>query len=358
MMNIRQATVHYERWKFRQIRLIPADLELKHQEMASSPFQFLRATFYRWLELWDEVCAEEAVAPQVLAVGDLHVENFGTWRDSEGRLIWGVNDFDEAFPMPYTLDLVRLAASAHLAIEEEHLSLKPRRASDAILEGYREGLQAGGRPFVLGERHRWLRLVALNRLRDPVRYWKKMESLPNFKGEIPEGIRKKLESLLPEPRLAYLCKRRTSGLGSLGHLRVVALAEWRGGWIAREAKALAPSACVWAAGKDGGALKYQEIISRAVRVPDQFLCLEENVMYRRLAPDCSRILLAALPEDRDEERLLHAMGFETANVHLGNRQAIPAVMRDLDKRREGWLHLAAKRMVKAVTRDWKAWVKR
>ena len=31
-----------------------------------------------------------------LSVGDLHVENFGTWRDSEGRLIWGINDFDEA----------------------------------------------------------------------------------------------------------------------------------------------------------------------------------------------------------------------------------------------------------------------
>jgi len=36
----------------------------------------------------------------VLAVGDLHVENFGTWRDAEGRLIWGVNDFDEAWRLP------------------------------------------------------------------------------------------------------------------------------------------------------------------------------------------------------------------------------------------------------------------
>ena len=36
--------------------------------------------------------------PAVLAVGDLHTENFGTWRDAEGRLIWGINDFDEAFP--------------------------------------------------------------------------------------------------------------------------------------------------------------------------------------------------------------------------------------------------------------------
>ena len=59
-------------------------------------------------------------APQVLGVGDLHVENFGTWRDAESRLVWGINDFDEACCLPYTHDLVRLAASARFAIEERH----------------------------------------------------------------------------------------------------------------------------------------------------------------------------------------------------------------------------------------------
>lgn len=39
----------------------------------------------------------------MLAIGDLHVENYGTWRDAEGRWVWGVNDFDEAFPMAYTI---------------------------------------------------------------------------------------------------------------------------------------------------------------------------------------------------------------------------------------------------------------
>ena len=55
--------------------------------MADSPFAFLRATFYRWVQLWPKVCPELANAALVLGVGDLHVENFGTWRDSEGRLI-------------------------------------------------------------------------------------------------------------------------------------------------------------------------------------------------------------------------------------------------------------------------------
>ena len=214
-MNIRKATESYEKWKSTRTQLIKPDLEFKHQEMAVSAFAFFRATFYRWVQLWPEVCPSEAKAPNLLAVGDLHVENFGTWRDLEGRLIWGVNDFDEVYPMAYTIDLVRLAVSAHLAVEEEHLRLSARDACDAILEGYRQGLAARGKAFVLAEENRWLRLIALNRLRDPVRFWKRAENLEDFRGNIPAAIKEKLEFDLPEKGLPYLKKRRVAGLGSL-----------------------------------------------------------------------------------------------------------------------------------------------
>ena len=72
-MDIEQATEQYEAWLAGRTTLIPADLELKHQRMAESPFPFLRATFYRWVQLWPEVCPELASAPAVLSVGDLHV---------------------------------------------------------------------------------------------------------------------------------------------------------------------------------------------------------------------------------------------------------------------------------------------
>src|SRR5690348_6103643 len=116
--------------------------------MRDGPFPFLRATSYRWMQLWPEVYGEAGKAPEVLAVGDLHVENFGTWRDSEGRLIWGVNDFDEAFPLPYTQDLVRLTTSAEIAQEATALRVTSKDAAGAILEGYCKGLETGGRPFV------------------------------------------------------------------------------------------------------------------------------------------------------------------------------------------------------------------
>ena len=147
-----------------RLTLIAADLELKHQHMAEGVFPFLRATFYRWIQAWPASCPDLAAAPTVLAVGDLHSENFGTWRDAEGRLIWGLNDFDEVYPMPYTIDLVRLATSVCLAIEEDHLTLLPDDACKAILKGYQETLSEGGRPFVLAEKYPVLRAWATARL--------------------------------------------------------------------------------------------------------------------------------------------------------------------------------------------------
>ena len=71
---------------------------------------------------------------QVLAVGDIHIENYGTWRDVDGRLAWGVNDFDEAAEMPYVLDLVRLAASALLGSGRRRIT--DEEICAAILNGY------------------------------------------------------------------------------------------------------------------------------------------------------------------------------------------------------------------------------
>src|SRR5580692_3020737 len=146
-MNIIRATHRFEQWLGRHTPLVKPDLRLKHQRMAEAVFPFLRATFYRWMQIWPEVCPDLAKAPRVLAVGDLRVENFGTWRDIEGRLVWGINDFDEAAVLPYTIDLVRLATSAILAIEDGHLALKPKDACASILEGYKESL-AGARPHL------------------------------------------------------------------------------------------------------------------------------------------------------------------------------------------------------------------
>jgi hypothetical protein len=349
-MQIGKATKQYEAWLARHLKIVEQDLELKHQQMRTAPFSFLRATFYRWAQTWKEVCGDAASAPEVLAVGDLHVENFGTWRDVEGRLIWGINDFDEAWTLPYTNDLIRLATSALLA----RMNCDVKDAIPAIVTGYANCLGAGGRPFALAEHHAGLRTMAVARLHDPERYWQKLHELPELREEIPAGATKAIARLMPELGLQWRVAHRVAGLGSLGRQRYVALAEWRGGSIAREAKALAPSACLWAEGQGSGEIRYQEMLDAAVRCPDPFVRLQRRWIVRRLAPDCSRIELAALPKDGDEVRLLVAMGWETANVHLGSVE--PRVLiNDLKKRPRGWLLAAARKMEKAVMADFQAY---
>src|SRR5579859_5053948 len=150
-MNILAATKSYEQWMRRYTSVVESELRNKHQQMREDPFLFFRSTFYRWAQLWPKFCPELLNAPKVLAVGDLHIGSFGTWRDSEGRMCWGVDDFDDAYPLPYTNDLVRLAASAKLVIESGVLDLKFKQACNAILDGYQESLQSAGCPIVLAE---------------------------------------------------------------------------------------------------------------------------------------------------------------------------------------------------------------
>jgi uncharacterized protein (DUF2252 family) len=356
-MNIVKATERFEEWLGRHTRLVKADLRLKHERMAEAVFPFLRATFYRWMQIWPEVCSELAEAPQVLTVGDLHVENFGTWRDIEGRLVWGINDFDEAAVLPYTIDLVRLATSAMLAIADGHLALKPKEACASILEGYKKSLAGHSGPFVLEEENSWLREIATGVLRDPVHFWRKIDSLPR-EGDVSVSAREALEHLMPERGLRYRTVRRVAGLGSLGHVRVVAIALCHGAKIAREAKALVPSSVYWAKGDEGPSeILYQAIISRAVRDPDPFVQLRGRWIVRRLSPHCSRIELSVLPSDRDERRLLSAMGCETGNIHLGTIDAQKYIRRHLSRLKPNWLFAAAKEMEKAVTSDWHDWKK-
>ena len=346
-MNVIKATTRYEAWLERHLRLIDDDLRLKHEQMRSAPFPFLRATYYRWAQTWGAVCGKAARAPRVLAVGDLHVENFGTWRDIEGRLVWGINDFDEAWPLPYTNDLIRLAASALMA----EMGCDHKAGIAAILKGYSEAIDAGGRPFVLAEHHPALRQMATARLHDAEAYWTKLHGLAESMQEPPAGVRKAIDRMMPERGMKWKASHRIAGLGSLGRERWVCLADYEGGSVAREAKTLAPSACLWAErGKGSAAIHYQEILNRSVRSRDPFVRLQKRWIVRRLAPDCSRIELSALPKERDEMRLLHAMGWETANVHLGTQKA-RVLKADLKKRPAGWLFRAAHQMKQAVMAD-------
>src|SRR2546422_8356352 len=171
-MHIRRAVHDYERWLATMLRLLPADIKRKHALMREDKFSFFRGTFFRWAQQWQSWRPEVGTAPRVVSVGDLHVANFGTWRDGEGRLVWGVNDLDEAWQLPYTNDLVRLTTSAAIAGEQQALSLEDADVADAILDGYQAGLDFGGRPFVLAEHNSALQAMAIARFKDAKAFWR------------------------------------------------------------------------------------------------------------------------------------------------------------------------------------------
>ena len=355
MLNIIQSTAAYERWLGGIVEPVAEDTRLKHEVMRKDAFTFFRATFYCWARLWQRLPEPIAAAPSVLGIGDCHVENFGTWRDREGRLIWGVNDFDEAALLPYTNDLLRLAVSALLARERGRLRTTPHNILAALSLGYAAGLEHGGSPFVIEERNSWLRQLAQRNLRAPDQYWAKLNALEPWPDPVPTTAAKFLHDV---PRRAELIKviHRVSGAGSLGRPRLAALFTWRGGYLAREVKALVPSAWVWA--RLGATATPKSVLPRvwrrAVRCHDPFLKVGHHWIARRLAPDCSRIDLSQLPSRKQETALLRAMGWEIANVHCGSPN-VGVVRQHLTELPDHWLADASDLMTSAIRDQFRIW---
>jgi uncharacterized protein (DUF2252 family) len=356
--DIESVTASYEAWMRSCTTVVESDLRSKHEQMKEAAFGFLRGTYYRWAQLWPSVCADLCGAPKVLAVGDLHVNSFGTWRDAEGRLCWGVDDFDESYPLAYTNDLVRLAASLKIVLDAEGLSIKLKDGCNAILDGYSKSLGSGGYPIVLAEREQKLGKLGVDSFKPPSNFWEKLNRLPAVRRPIARDLKRALEKTLPEAGIDYKVVRRQAGLGSLGQERFVAIARWHGGCIAREAKLTVPSASAWLNNQAGQKQSYYEkAISSAVRSPDPFQVIDGSWLIRRLSPDSNPIDIQTLPKHSDEEMLLTAMGSEAANIHLGTKTQTKHILKDLKRRKRGWLQDAAVHMAKVLEKDWKRYRK-
>jgi Uncharacterized protein conserved in bacteria (DUF2252) len=371
-VNIVESTLFYESWLADQTDLQNKRLEKKHSMMASGPLPFLRATFYRWIQRWRKECAglhgrdEDAL----VAVGDLHVENFGIWRDSRNRLVWGINDFDEACQLPFTFDLVRLATSIILAAEAVKIEAPRDKVTELLIAGYEDGLKAAGAPILLesGDCHELLALVSTVNV-PPESFWTKKlndDDNPEMTAkQLPRGLEDVFRPAFPRGSTpAYRRERKPGGLGSLGRRRYMAvLKQGDDQYIAREAKALVPSALSWLEMRPAAMSLSATILQRAVRSPDPWLQVHDRWLVRQLAPDAFKI---ELPDSKEDSRLifapnlLRAMGFETANVHLGSRGpndlqiAMDRLRQDLGG---DWLATATGRMEKVTRKDHLAWMK-
>jgi uncharacterized protein (DUF2252 family) len=100
------------------IKQDPAAFRRKFRKMAASPFAFYRGSACLFYADMTGRYADDAYldgpTSRVWIHGDLHAENFGTYMNASGVLVFNVNDFDEAYVGPYVWDLKRFAASVAL----------------------------------------------------------------------------------------------------------------------------------------------------------------------------------------------------------------------------------------------------
>ncbi|MER9920553.1 MULTISPECIES: hypothetical protein [unclassified Mesorhizobium] len=238
-----------------------------------------------------------------------------------------------AAEIPYASDVLRLAVSVRLA----DFRIQDHEAATAIFEGYRAGLLDPG-PTLLDEREMWMRDYVMVSDQERKSFWEEIDRRPD--AEPSEDAGSALLAGFPVGSSIERYARITKGGGSLGRPRFVAVARWRGGRIAREAKALLPSGWDLAVGNAGRANRFDDIVNAPTRAPDPFLHTAHGFIVRRIAPDTRKIERGSDFARRLDTKLLRAMGSEIGSIHASTPRLVEAILDDLERRDADWLQAA------------------
>jgi uncharacterized protein (DUF2252 family) len=227
----------------------PERLALKYRKMRSSAFAFFRGSchlYYTRLPK-DEVSKS---APLTWACGDLHLENFGSYKADDRLVYFDINDFDESALAPATWDLVRLLASMHMASKDLGLKRRETQAlcSTALL-AYVAALAGGKALWMERDRAQGLvgDLLGSLRQRDRAQFLDSRTLLKNKRRRLRvDGVktlpaspeqRQVVQTLMQDfaktqnnPGFFHVLDiaRRVAGNGSLGLDRFVILVEGKG----------------------------------------------------------------------------------------------------------------------------------
>ncbi len=341
-------------------------LRLKYVAMAKSPFVFLRGTSRLFYERVGHLGVGPTSGPRAWQCGDLHLENFGTYvtgnglagnsqsdagqagdrvgvvtradqggggphrHSGPGRIVFDVNDFDEAVLAPFSLDILRLATSVLVAAETNGQSDKAAgEAVRRVVMTYLVELSsAQPRTLDVGAARGAIKdMMGELRQRDTRRFLAKRivdndgQLSLNIDGQkaLPLDIAAKraiatmLAGLEPPPdyprAFAFVdAARRIAGTGSLGIARNVVLTEGQGlpetPWLL-DIKAARPSAALTVAGPQPS---YANEAERVVCVQTRFQAEppallqavwvgSEAHIYKQLQPSADKLDIEAVVRD-------------------------------------------------------------
>lgn len=115
----------YQRLKQFNEGLLPEMMQLKYEAMAENAFRFFRGTCHLFYE--DLAAAEPLpLSPLAWICGDLHIENFGSYKGDNKLVYFDLNDFDEALLAPCSYETVRMVTSIFIAFD--NLGFEPEKA--------------------------------------------------------------------------------------------------------------------------------------------------------------------------------------------------------------------------------------
>jgi uncharacterized protein (DUF2252 family) len=224
-------------------------LALKYKAMRAGPFSFFRGTCHLFYDRLTEN-GFETDAPLAWACGDLHLENFGSYKGDNRLVYFDLNDFDEAALAPTTWELVRLLTSVHVGLEEQGMShAEATSLVERLISSYAAALVVGKAAWIerdtasgvvrklldkLRERKRADFLAKRTRLSrrhrrllvDGVR----MLPIDDTERALVNGFMKEFAKIQANPDFYRVLDvaRRIAGTGSLGVTRYAILVEGHG----------------------------------------------------------------------------------------------------------------------------------
>lgn len=371
----------------------PERLRLKYKAMRKGPFPFLRGTCHLFYEDWPTRSRLNG-APLAWLCGDLHLENFGTFKGDNGLEYFDLNDFDEAILAPCTWDITRLATST--LVGAKSLKWSPAEATAlcaALLQAYSATLAEGKARWIERDTAEGMVRDLLDGLRARTsvelldKVTTKRRGAPKFrygKRALPvaEPDRRRVTHLLrifarTQPNPAFFrvraVARRIAGTGSLGLERYVILVEGHGSpnrnalldLKIAQPSALAPYVKV-------PQPRWSSPAARVVAVQERLQAASPARLHAVTMGGTSYILRALQPkEDRLDLKATHnkvrrlraavaTMGQVTAWAHLraSGRQTAPVAdtLMTFGQRKDWhrWVMEYAEAYSHRVERDWEA----
>ena len=128
--------------------LLPEMVQIKYTLMAENMFRFFRGTNHLFYEDFSKT---KTIPPSPLAwiCGDLHLENFGSYKGDNRLVYFDLNDFDESILAPASWELTRIVTSILVAFNILKIEQKKAiRMAQLFLKSYSATLSKG-KPYYI-----------------------------------------------------------------------------------------------------------------------------------------------------------------------------------------------------------------